>query len=135
MMEFIFPIRVYYEDTDCGGVVYHSNYLKFFERARTEWLRSCGIEQDELLRQNRIFVISDVQCRFLRPARFNQLLEVVTVPTKVGRASLIVSQQIRLATEASVLTTAEVKIASLSFADFKPQAIPLFVRQAITKDI
>lgn len=135
MMEFVFPIRVYYEDTDCGGVVYHSNYLNFFERGRTEWLRSCGVEQDDLQRQDSIFVVSDIQCRFIRPARFNQLVQVVTSLKKLGHASLILEQRLLSTTDSSLLAQAEVKIASLRFSDFKPQAFPLFVRQAITKDI
>lgn len=135
MMEFAFPIRVYYEDTDCGGVVYHSNYLNFFERGRTEWLRSCGVEQDDLQRQNLVFVVSDIQCRFIRPARFNQLLQVGLSIQKLGPASLVLAQQLKLAQDDSLLAEACVKIACVRFSDFKPQAIPDFIRHAITKDL
>lgn len=74
---FSLPVRVYYEDTDSGGVVYHSNYLNFMERARTEWLRALGFEQDELLRENGVlFAVSAVSITFHKPARFNELLAV-----------------------------------------------------------
>lgn len=77
MKEFNWPVRVYYEDTDAGGVVFYANYLKFFERARTEMLRSVGFEQDNLLaEQNLIFVVRSVKVDYLKPARFNELLDV-----------------------------------------------------------
>ncbi|MEJ1469461.1 MAG: YbgC/FadM family acyl-CoA thioesterase, partial [Candidatus Sedimenticola sp. (ex Thyasira tokunagai)] len=77
MMEFIWPVRVYYEDTDSGGVVYYANYLKFMERARTEWLRQLGFEQDELLEKEGIlFAVRRVAVDYLRPARFNDELLV-----------------------------------------------------------
>lgn len=77
MKEFNWPVRVYCEDTDAGGVVFYANYLKFFERARTEMLRSVGFEQDNLLaEQNLIFVVRSVKVDYLKPARFNELLDV-----------------------------------------------------------
>ena len=77
MKAFLWQVRVYYEDTDSGGVVYHSNYLKFMERARTEWLRSLGFEQDVLARdEDVIFAVRSINVEFLKPGRFNQLLDV-----------------------------------------------------------
>ncbi len=99
MMEFIWPVRVYYEDTDSGGVVYYANYLKFMERARTEWLRQLGFEQDELLEKEGIlFAVRRVSVDYLRPARFNDELLVSASISKQGRASLTFQQEIRMLT-------------------------------------
>src|SRR5918992_960806 len=92
---FIWPVRVYYEDTDSGGVVYYANYLKFMERARSEWLRAIGYEQDMLTEQHGLlFAVRSAAVDFLRPARFNELLQVSAVVTHMGRASLWVEQQV-----------------------------------------
>ncbi len=92
---FVWPVRVYYEDTDSGGVVYHANYLKFMERARTEWLRSLGFEQDALIRhEGVIFAVHHMTLAFLRPARFNDLLEVSVVLAERGAASLVFRQAV-----------------------------------------
>jgi len=83
--EFILSMRVYYEDTDSVGLVYHANYLKFMERARTEWLRSVGIEQDVLAREEGIvFAVRSVELDYLKPAKFNDLLEISVTITRVG---------------------------------------------------
>ena len=120
---FSLPIRVYYEDTDTGGVVYHSNYLNFMERARTEWLRSLGFEQDELLRsEGVIFAVSTVSIHFQQPARFNELLEVTVALDRCGAASLTLVQEARRGAE--VLASAEVRIACLDKQRFVPVAIP-----------
>jgi len=77
---FLWPIRVYYEDTDCGGVVYHSNYLKFMEQARTEWLRNLGLEQDVLIEKyGVIFAVKSLSIDYIKPALFNQKLKVETI--------------------------------------------------------
>ncbi|MDH5370471.1 MAG: YbgC/FadM family acyl-CoA thioesterase, partial [Gammaproteobacteria bacterium] len=82
---FLWPVRIYYEDTDSGGVVYYANYLKFMERARTEWLRSKGFEQDELIaKENVIFAVRSVQADYLLPARFNEEIVVNTWVLKKG---------------------------------------------------
>ncbi len=121
--EFVLDLRVYYEDTDAGGVVYHSNYLNFMERARTEWLRSLGFEQDQLREQyGVVFAVSSVQVKFLRPARFNDALQVSARLIQLGRASLSMSQEVRRGAE--VLCRAEVKIASIEINQFKPAPIP-----------
>lgn len=120
---FSLPIRVYYEDTDGGGVVYHSNYLNFMERARTEWLRSLGFEQDELLRSDGVlFAVSAVSIRFQQPARFNDLLEVTVALDRRGGASLILVQEVRHGSD--VLASAEVRIACIDKQRFVPVAIP-----------
>ena len=93
--KFIWPIRVYYEDTDAGGVVFYANYLKFFERARTEMLRAMGYEQDELIaNEGIIFVVRSVQVDYLSPARFNELLQVSAEVTLAKKASLTFEQLI-----------------------------------------
>lgn len=123
MNEFIWPVRVYYEDTDSGGVVYHANYLKFMERARTEWLRGLGVEQDMLKNeQGIIFAVRSVAVEFIKPARFNQLLEVSARVGARGKASLNFEQHIRHNNE--LLCSGRVKIACLDAATLKAHPIP-----------
>ncbi|WP_417656214.1 tol-pal system-associated acyl-CoA thioesterase [Pseudidiomarina aestuarii] len=110
---FIWPIRVYYEDTDAGGIVYYANYLKFLERARTEWLRSLGIEQDTWLEQGIGFVVRSVQLNLFLPARFNDELHVTVVVEQLKRASVLFSQQV-LASDGTVLCQAEIKAACVN---------------------
>ena len=125
MSEFIWPVRVYYEDTDSGGVVYHSNYLNFMERARTEWLRHLQLEQDQLIRNyDLIFVVRSVNIDFLKPALFNEALQVLTTIKKLARASVVFEQKIIREVDQQILTRAEVKIASISMINKKPMAIP-----------
>jgi len=90
---FQWPIRVYWEDTDAGGIVFYANYLKFFERARTEWLRSLGLQQQALREATGgMFVVIETQVRYLRPARLDDLLAVTTSLTELGRASMTLEQ-------------------------------------------
>ena len=126
MREFIWQVRVYYEDTDSGGVVYYANYLKFLERARTEWLRSYGIQQDELAKQDRlIFAVRSVQLEYEKPAKFNDLLDVSVAISKAGKASLTFDQTISHAEgDKQRLCTGQVKIACLTADTLRPQAIP-----------
>jgi acyl-CoA thioester hydrolase len=120
---FSFPVRVYYEDTDVGGVVYYANYLKFMERARTEWLRSFGFEQDELLKHHSvIFAVRSVQLDFHKPARFNEALQVTVEMAHCGRASMTLQQQVRR--DDAVLCKGEVKIACIEAKTFNPCAMP-----------
>ena len=92
---FFWPVRVYYEDTDCGGVVYYANYLRFMERARTEWLRALGFEQDVLATQHGvIFAVRSVALDFIRPARFNDLLRVGAGVVERRAASLTFAQEV-----------------------------------------
>ena len=127
MQTFSWPVRVYYEDTDCGGVVYYANYLKFMERARSEWLRSMGCEQDVLARRARLaFVVRDVALNYRLPARFNDLLEVHTRLVEARRASLRFEQQVvRPATPAGeMLCSGTIKVACVDINTWRPQAIP-----------
>lgn len=121
--QFIWPIRVYYEDTDAGGVVYYANYLRFFERARTEMLRAMGYEQDELLaNESIIFVVRSVQVDYLRSARFNEQLQVSAEIISVNKASLSFDQIITRGDD--VLCTSEIRIACLDANTMRPKAIP-----------
>ena len=94
MLTSTLPIRIYYEDTDAGGVVYYANYMKFFERGRTECLREINIEQDELLQKNIAFMVKKVEMDCLKSAHFNQLLSVKTEIESYRKASLIFKQKI-----------------------------------------
>lgn len=129
MGEFRWPVRVYYEDTDSGGVVYYANYLKFMERARTEWLRSLGFEQDDLLaREGVIFAVRSVNIDYLKPARFNDQLQIVSTLRQCRRASLEFHQCVkRLAATAGNhenLCEAVIKIACLDSDSFRPRPLP-----------
>ena len=127
---FFWPVRVYYEDTDAGGVVYYANYLKFFERARTEWLRSFGLNQDKLaLEEGLIFVVRRALLDFARPARLDDLLEVTVEPLKVARVYVDLAQEARRGTQ--LLARAEVRVACLNQSSFKPVAIPQSLRESI----
>lgn len=120
---FLWPIRVYYEDTDAGGVVYHANYLKFMERARSEWLRSLGIEQDELRdKDGVIFAILSAQVDYLLPAKFNDELFVSSEVIKKGKASITINQEV--VKESKVLCKGTIKVATLDEKSFRPKAMP-----------
>ncbi len=130
MNSFIWPVRVYYEDTDGGGVVYHANYLKFMERARTEWLRHLGFEQAALRDDPGVlFVVREVRLKYRRPACFDDALEVVTELADVGRSLLAFRQTIRRGDES--LTEAEVEVVCVDEQRFKPTAIPQSIREKI----
>jgi acyl-CoA thioester hydrolase len=131
---FVWPLRVYYEDTDAGGVVYYANYLKFMERARTEWLRRLGFEQDQLMNEGRIFVVRSLEVDYRSPARFNDALELVNTVTEVGKASLTFDQRVQRAGEDALLCHGRVKIASLSWPELRPVALPPPIREAIERD-
>ncbi len=122
---FLWPVRVYYEDTDAGGVVYYANYLRFMERARTELLRHHGFEQDELReREGVIFAVRSVQVDYLAPARFNDLLQVRTGILQAGRASLTFGQDVIRERDGHLLCRGEVKVACLDSETFRARAIP-----------
>ena len=125
------PIRVYYEDTDAGGVVYYANYLKFLERARSEWLRALGFEQPELIaRHGGVFVVRRVEADYLSPARFNDELLVETELEARNRVSLVMRQRI-LRGEQSLLA-ARVTLAWVNEKTFKPARIPADILQSLT---
>jgi acyl-CoA thioester hydrolase len=131
---FLWPVRVYYEDTDSGGVVYYANYLKYLERARTELLRSYGFEQDQLIEQEGIiFAVRALQIEYRKPARFNEMLQVSVNVTKVGNASFTCEQVITRDADETVLCQAQVKLACLNAENFQPQAIPKFLIREITR--
>jgi acyl-CoA thioester hydrolase len=133
MTEFVWPIRVYYEDTDSGGVVYHSNYLNFMERARTEWVRSLGFEQDELITQHQcLFAVHSMQLNFRKPAKFNDALEVKSVLLKAVGASMDFEQKIYRDDE--LLCEAVVKVACLNSDRFRPRSIPSFILMEIQSE-
>ena len=121
--KFIWPIRIYYEDTDAGGVVFYANYLKFYERARTEMLRSMGYQQDELIDlDNAIFVVRSVKVDYLKPAKFNEILDVSATVDSVGAASVIFDQDIRC--DDMLISQAHIKIACLDAKTMRPKVIP-----------
>lgn len=129
---FSFPIRVYYENTDAGGVVYHAEYLRFFERARTEWLRGLGIGQCQLKDQSNIlFTIRSMSIEYLRPARLDDELRVTVVTDRVRRASMRMSQE--MWREDELLATASVRVAVLSADDFKPAPAPDAIWEILRK--
>jgi acyl-CoA thioester hydrolase len=133
MVEYVWPVRVYYEDTDSGGVVYHSNYLKFMERARTEWLRDSGFEQDVLAAEHQsIFAVHSMQINFRKPARFNDALAVQTILVKVSGASMQFEQKV--VRDDELLCQAMVKIACLDAVTFRPRSIPSFLLMRIQGD-
>ncbi|MES9947380.1 MAG: tol-pal system-associated acyl-CoA thioesterase [Candidatus Thiodiazotropha sp.] len=122
---FVWPIRVYYEDTDAGGVVYYTNYLKFMERARTEWLRSLGFEQDLLLQQDGIiFAVRQVELGYHAPARFNDNLEVIARLSQKGRASLTFFQEVVRPSDSQLLCRGTIKIACVNMETMRPTPIP-----------
>lgn len=126
MSEFVFPVRVYYEDTDLAGIVYHANYIKFYERSRTEMVRLMGLDQRLLIEQGLAFAVVHIDIDYLKSARFNDALEVVTKIGKVGRASMVFDQFIRMAGDPSqILNKAQVKVACVTVNDMKPAALPL----------
>ena len=128
--EFQFPIRVYWEDTDAGGIVFYANYLKFFERARTEWLRAAGVEQHQLREETgAIFVVAGTSLRYLAPARLDDLLTVTVEPQPAGRASLVVRQ--RALRGDTLLCEGEIRIGCVRAEDLKPQRLPDSVGAAI----
>lgn len=121
--EFTWSIRVYYEDTDSGGVVYYANYLKYMERARTEWLRAAGFEQDRLFAERGLlFVVVECALRYHRPARFNESLAVTVEPVESGRSRFKVVQRVRR--DGVDLVTGTVTAACIDAASFKPRSIP-----------
>lgn len=120
---FRFALRVYWEDTDAGGVVFYANYLKYFERARTEWLRASGVSQEALKREAQtIFVVSDTSVRYLQPARLDDWLEVSVEVTERGRASLVVAQ--RCWRGDTLLAEGSVRIGCVDAGTFRPRRIP-----------
>lgn len=123
------PVRVYYEDTDAGGVVYYANYLKFMERARSEWLRALGVEQDQLrIETGVLLMVHSLSVQYLRPAKFNQTLSVSVEVIQLGRAKVEFRQ--RIMCDDRVLCQGEVVIACVSEDNGKPMAFPAVLKEA-----
>ncbi|MDP5037396.1 tol-pal system-associated acyl-CoA thioesterase [Alishewanella sp. SMS8] len=129
---FSWPVRVYYEDTDAGGIVYYANYLKYFERARTEWLRALGVEQDIWLANKVAFVVTEVQMKNTRPAKFNELLTVSSEISTLKRASLSFKQEIHNAA-LQVVCAAEIKIACVDPEQLKARSIPAEITEVLSR--
>lgn len=133
MSQFTWPVRVYYEDTDSGGVVYYANYLRFMERARTERLRALGFEQDRLrTEQGILFTVHSIQVDFRQPARFNDALDVSADVCEQRRASLTFEQQVRRRDESSVLCSGKIRVACVDAGSFRPSPIPDFILEALS---
>jgi acyl-CoA thioester hydrolase len=123
---FQWSARVYWEDTDGGGVVYYANYLRFLERARTEWLRTRGHHQNELARTlGVLFAVAEVNIRYRSPARLDDLLMISCEPQREGAASVIFSQQIhRERDDGELLAEASVRVVCVGADDFRPRRFP-----------
>jgi acyl-CoA thioester hydrolase len=137
MAPFEFKIRIYWEDTDAGGIVFYANYLKFFERARTEWLRHLGVEQQKLREQvGGMFVVTGTQLRYQRPARLDDLLLVTARVTESGKASLTIEQSALLQTPEGqapiLLCEGSIRIGWVDATTLRPQRIPAQVLDALS---
>ncbi|WP_407951155.1 YbgC/FadM family acyl-CoA thioesterase [Permianibacter fluminis] len=117
---------MYYEDTDLAGVVFYANYLKYYERGRTELVRALGLDQAVLIEQGLAFAVARCEVDYLKPARFNDALEVVTEVNRVGRASIEFGQYLRKAGDpGNILNKALVKVVCITVADMKPAGMPI----------
>ena len=144
---FSFALRVYWEDTDAGGVVFYANYLKYFERARTEWLRSLGFGQERMrIESGVMFIVTDTTVRYLRPARLDDLLDITVQVEHAGRAQMTIAQQAWRRGDAAAGTSADalvstsasqllaqgtIRIGCVDAGTFKPQRIPISISEAV----
>ena len=126
-MSHLFSLRVYYEDTDMGGIVYHANYLKFIERARSDWVRRWGIDQNRLRAEGMVFAVHRIEADFLAPARLDDMLEVSTTVEAVRGARLTLTQEI--ARDARPLFRARVQLAAIDMASGAPRRLPAELRR------
>jgi acyl-CoA thioester hydrolase len=125
------PVRIYWEDTDAGGIVFYANYLKFVERARTEWLRSFGFGQETMKQeQGTMFVVSETSARYLSPARLDDLLQVSVEVRELGRVSMTLFQQAHRGD--TLLAEGEIRIGCVSPCTLKPTRIPAAILEAIS---
>jgi acyl-CoA thioester hydrolase len=117
------PVRVYWEDTDAGGVVFYANYLKFFERARTEWLRSLGYSQEAMRREQGVmFVVTHTAVRYLQPARLDDVMDVTVSVHSARQATLVLTQQ--ALRDGTLLAEGEIRIGCVDAQTFRPHRIP-----------
>lgn len=123
---FSLPVRVYYQDTDAGGVVYHSTYLNFMERARYEWLRQMGFGARELAARQVMFVIRSLQAEYLKPARLDDLLEVTVAVAETGRSRVGLEQ--RILRDHALLLRAQVEAVCVHGETFRPMSVPADIR-------
>ena len=123
-MHFEIPVRVYIEDTDAGGIVFYGNYLKFFERARTDFLRSIGIEQSQTIQNNLIFVVRHVSVGYQEPARLDDSLAISCAVTSLRRTRVIFEQEVRRQSDGALLVHAEVEVVAVTVDTLKPRAMP-----------
>lgn len=135
-MSFQFPVRVYWEDTDAGGIVFYANYLKFFERARTEWLRHLGLEQQRLKQDTGgMFVVSATEVKYHRPAQLDDLLQVSALLQSKGRASLVIAQQAwRSEADGSntLLCEGTIRIGWVQAHSLKPERVPMSILELLS---
>lgn len=132
MKEFSWPVRVFYEDTDAAGLVYHGNYLKFMERARTEWLRQCGHCHGRMHNgEGVLFVVTEMTIRFVQPARLDDLLEVRARIKHCAGASLVFDQTISSET-GELVCAAEVKVGCLDARSLRPRRLPDSIRMELS---
>jgi len=136
---FRWPVRVFYEDTDTAGIVYYANYLKFFERARTEWLRAAGINQRELSQTaRRAFVVTRCAVDYHAPARLDDQLALTVVVEKLGRASVNFQQQAWLDRpnhEPTLLCSALVRVGCVNTDSMRPEPLPIYVANQIRSQL
>lgn len=141
--EFNWPVRVYYEDTDVAGVVFYANYLKFYERGRTEWLRSLGWEQDVLIDKGLAFAVAHVDAKYIRPARFNDKLVVKTRISSVRKASVIFEQEIHRVDEngdesddnkQQLVNKATIRVACVDMDTMTPAPMPNYLQEEIARE-
>jgi 4-hydroxybenzoyl-CoA thioesterase len=130
VQSFVHRCRVYYEDTDAGGIVYYVNYLKFMERARTEQLRALGFAQSQLVGEDLLFVVHSCEARYHKPARLDDELLISVEVLELNRASLRFRQQIRLAADETLLCEGQFLVACVRAESLKPRAIPEALRAA-----
>jgi acyl-CoA thioester hydrolase len=131
---FEFPVRVYYEDTDAGGVVFYANYLRFFERGRTEWLRHGGISQYQMTQEHGVmFVVSHAEIDYLRPARLDDVLRIRSRVDRLARVAVTFQQEAWRDSQdgPELLSTSQIKVGCVSFASLRPVPIPDAVRSAL----
>jgi len=134
LFTFDFPLRVYFEDTDAGGVVYHAQYVKFLERARTEWLRYLGFTNSDLERKHKmLFIVSEIAVEFLKPARLDDSVNISVSIEALGRVRVTFHQEIRRGDD--TLAKARVVVASVSADAFKPMEIPPELRKKMEATI
>jgi acyl-CoA thioester hydrolase len=125
---FSWPVRVYYQDTDAGGVVYHANYVNFMERARTEWLRTFGYSNAAMMKELGVmFVVRSIKLGYLRPAQLDDLLQVTALIKEIGRSQVILTQTVVRGDE--LLTEGEVHLVCVDVQTFKPVSVPEILRK------